>query len=136
LAISEGGGLARPLGCIQNKGDKKNLSAIREILIKHGFQLGTWDAPSSGVVCVGYPLYKDGAEGEVAISARKFGDLMAFVFDMPVVFHNEYLSSVEAERYIREKMGITKTEKVRELIDGVAATMILQSYLDTLKENT
>jgi putative Holliday junction resolvase len=135
LAISETGQTARPIGRIKNNGDAKNLAAIRDILKKHfGAAANTrccgcmCDRPPN-VVC-GVPLSAEGAENEMTREARRFGEMLRAGLGAEVFYHNEFLSSAEAERYIRETMGVTDFKKVKELVDGVAAAVILQSYLD------
>jgi len=110
LAISETGQLARPLGVIKNKGDARNLAAIKEISTKHNIKY---------IVC-GLPLHADGKETDICKEIRRFGDKLG------AVYHNERYSSLEAQEYIRER-------KLKELVDAVAATMILQSYLEEIK---
>ena len=132
LAISQGGGIASPIGCIQNKGDKKNVSAIR-IIINRQFETSYCGSVSDTPLCIvlGLPLLKDGNPSSMVQEVQRFGELLGSEFAATVVYHNEYLSSVNAEQYIREKLGITDRTKVKELVDGVAAAMILQSYTDT-----
>ena len=117
LAISETGQIARPIGHIKNKGDAKNIAVIRELCAKHQIKY---------IVC-GIPLDTGANETDMSREVRRFGEKLG----IEVAYHNERYSSLEAEEYIREKMGITKREKVKELVDGVAAAMILQSYLDS-----
>jgi len=140
LAVSDTGQIARPIGHIQNKGDKKNLAAIRDVLTKHfknpAVAHTTSDSGSTKhitphIVC-GLPLLADGTEGDMAREARRFGELLRSSLGASVSYHNERYSSFDAEEYIRDKMGIFNREKIKELVDGVAASMILQGYLDDL----
>jgi len=111
LAISEAGLIARPLKTIENKGEKKNLIAFAEIV--KGYNIAT--------IVVGLPVHKNTS---MADEATAFGHLLAWQLQVRVVFQNEMLTSVEAESITRNK----------NLIDSVAASMILQDYLKTLRE--
>ena len=129
VAASESGIIARPLSPIENRGDKKNLCQIIEICKRYDFNT------ICGVVCIGIPLYRDGGESEMSMEARKFGEFLHDELGLTIVFHNEYHSSVDAEKYIRGIMGITNRDKVKELVDSVAAAVILQSYIDSLESS-
>ena len=76
---------------------------------------------------VGRPKHADGAPHPVAALASKFARRLAARYDLPVFFVDETLTSVEAERSLRE----TRTRAGRASdVDALAATLILQSYLD------
>ena len=72
-----------------------------------------------------------GEEGEQAIRVRNFVDQLSSEIEISVVLFDERLSTVEAERVLREaKVSPRKRRKVR---DKIAATVILQNYLDSQK---
>ncbi|MDR0462234.1 MAG: Holliday junction resolvase RuvX [Christensenellaceae bacterium] len=119
LAISESGVLSKPICIIQNKGDKKNIVAIKEVITKYCGSMS--DIPLC--IVVGLPLYKDGNESEMSCEARKFGELLARDLVSMVEYQNEYLSSSTATDIMRGKKG-------DKSIDAVAAAVILQNYLD------
>lgn len=80
---------------------------------------------------VGLPLNMKGEEGEQAKKVRNFVDELSSGIEIPVVLFDERLSTVEAERVLREaKVSPLKRRKVR---DKIAATVILQNYLDSQK---
>ena len=54
-------------------------------------------------------------------------------YEIPVVFQDERLSTVSAEKMLIE--GNVRREKRKQLIDAVAATIILQNYLDKPKKS-
>lgn len=87
-----------------------------------------------GWVVVGLPLRLDGTEGEAARRARVFGDALAEALGVEVVFWDERLTTVAAERSLRE-MGRHKARR-REVVDQSAATILLQGYLDAKKGET
>lgn len=78
---------------------------------------------------VGLPLNMRGEEGEQARKVHKFIDDLSSQIDIPVIYSDERLSTVEAERVLREgKVSWLKRRKVK---DKMAAIIILQSYLDS-----
>jgi len=83
---------------------------------------------------VGLPLRLDGTEGEAARRARVFGAALGAALEVEVVYWDERLTTVAAERSLRE-MGRRGT-KQREVVDQSAATILLQGYLDANKGGT
>lgn len=82
---------------------------------------------------VGLPVQAGGGEGASAKRARDWGNWLGQVTGLPVVFHDERYSSVEAEEILRG--ANVKHSKRRNQRDRIAAREILQSYLDTPKSN-
>lgn len=76
---------------------------------------------------VGLPLNMDGTPGERAEKTQNFGKKLEEISNIPVKYVDERLTSVEAEE-ILISAGVRR-EKRKELIDKVAATLILESYL-------
>ena len=83
---------------------------------------------SVGEVVIGLPLKMDGSEGQSVEMARAFGDELSKYVDVPIIYQDERLSTVSAERILIES-GMRR-EKRKDKIDAVAATIILQTYLD------
>jgi putative Holliday junction resolvase len=83
---------------------------------------------------VGLPLRLDGTEGEAARRARAFGEALRAALDVEIVYWDERLTTVAAERSLRE-MG-RRGAKQREVVDQSAATILLQGYLDANKGGT
>ena len=79
-------------------------------------------------VVVGIPRHMSGEIGESAKAALDFADKLRADISCPVDTWDERLTTVGAERALRE--AGRKTRKTRNIIDQVAAQMILQSYLD------
>jgi putative holliday junction resolvase len=79
---------------------------------------------------VGLPLHMNGSEGESAGKARLFARMFQEEYTIPVIFWDERLSSLSAERAMLEhNMRRDKRKKHRDVI---AAVIILQNYLDFL----
>ncbi len=81
-----------------------------------------------GLVVIGLPLSLNGTEGEQARRTRETGARIAEILGVPVTYADERLSSVEASRAMKAA-GLSDREK-RGRIDMVAASLLLQSYLD------
>ena len=81
-------------------------------------------------VVLGLPLNMDGSEGERALKTRAFGDELEKASNVPVVYQDERLSSVEAENYLLD--GDLRRDKRKNLIDKVSATIILEDYLRSI----
>lgn len=80
-------------------------------------------------VLVGIPLNMDGSEGDMVVEARRFGSRIEELLGLPVTERDERLSSIEADRRIREA-GVSRgkrREKGRR--DMVAAAVLLEDFL-------
>lgn len=83
---------------------------------------------SVGLLVIGLPVHLDGREGQKALEARRFGQWLAKLVQLPIVFWDERFTTVQAERALLEA-GLTH-KKRRERRDRLAAQIILQSYLE------
>lgn len=81
-----------------------------------------------GEIVIGLPLKLDGSEGQSVEMAKSFGEELSKLVTVPIVYQDERLSTVSAERILIES-GMRR-EKRKDKIDSVAATIILQTYLD------
>jgi putative Holliday junction resolvase len=77
---------------------------------------------------VGLPLDRSGNEGREATRARRFAQSLADGVGKDVELVDERLSTVEATRRLRE--GGVSARRGRKLVDGVAAAVLLQAWLD------
>jgi putative Holliday junction resolvase len=80
-------------------------------------------------IVVGIPLKLDGKMGLMADEVKLFGESLQKLVKGSVIFWDERLSSIQAERSLREKQMNRK--KRSQVIDTVSAAIILQSYLDS-----
>ena len=79
-------------------------------------------------VVIGLPLNMDGSEGEAVKKVREFGDQLEERVDVPIEYHDERLSSFDAEsRFIGSEL--TRKKKKKRL-DAVAAAAILEAFLE------
>lgn len=83
-------------------------------------------------VVIGLPLNMDGSRGPAARSAEEESRRIATVVGVPVHLHDERLTTVTAERALRE--ANMRGEDRRNVVDKVAAAVLLQSWLDARKE--
>jgi putative Holliday junction resolvase len=109
--------LAVPLGAI-HAGTPADLKAIAAMVKEHEVT----------VVVLGLPVSLSGERGPAAVKAEAFADALRSVQSVPVELQDERFSTVEAERLLRTA-GVTGQER-RKVVDGSAATIILQAWLD------
>lgn len=99
---------------------RKTCSRI-EALIKE-YQIET--------IVLGYPKNMDDTVGERAIKTEEFKGLLERRTGLPVVLWDERLTTIEADQILRES-GVRREHR-KEVIDKIAAGIILQSYLDSI----
>ncbi|MCC1494915.1 Holliday junction resolvase RuvX [Cognatishimia sp. F0-27] len=112
--------VSTPLETIRRKKFTTDAEALRAILA--GREIG-------GLV-LGLPRNMDGSEGARAQSTRAFARNFSRLWDGPITFWDERLSTVAAERALLE--ADTTRKRRAEVIDHVAAGYILQGALDRL----
>ncbi|MEL6958573.1 MAG: Holliday junction resolvase RuvX [Pseudomonadota bacterium] len=122
VAVSDAGHMiATPLETIKRR--KFGLDAARLFEITSHRQI-------AGLV-LGLPRNMDGSEGPRAQSTRAFARNLSQLTDLPITFWDERLSTVAAERALLE--ADTSRKRRAEVIDHVAAGVILQGALDRLR---
>ena len=80
------------------------------------------------IVVIGLPLSLDGTHGPAARAAVTESEVLATVLDVPVETHDERLTTVTADSVL--KQANLRAERRRQVVDKVAATVILQGWLD------
>lgn len=81
-------------------------------------------------IAMGLPINMDGTEGERAAIHRQFGEKLEKLSNVKVHYIDERLTSAEAEEILISS-GVRR-EKRKELIDKIAAQIILQTYINSL----
>lgn len=81
-----------------------------------------------GEIVVGLPRNMDGSEGESAKNAREFSDMLQKATKLPVALRDERNTTISAHGYLNDVN--VRAKKRKKVIDSVAATIILQDYLD------
>lgn len=80
-------------------------------------------------IILGYPKNMDNSAGARVKKTEEFVDMVRRRTGLPVVFWDERLTTVSAERVLMES-GVRR-EKRKAVIDKIAAVLILQNYLDS-----
>ena len=114
--------LAVPLLTIKSESMRKNVDKIASIARDESVQK----------IVVGLPLNMDGTEGIRASKSRAFGRVLEKVSGIETVYFDERLTSVQAEE-IMDEMNVKK-DKRKNIVDRIAAQIILQSYLDSIEK--
>ena len=73
----------------------------------------------------------NGTVGERAEKCRNFADRLQKLVEVPVKLWDERSTTVSAHNYLNETN--TRGKKRKEVVDAVAATIILESYLNYRK---
>ena len=81
-----------------------------------------------GIIVVGLPRNMDGSEGESARNARAFAEILRALVNVPVELRDERGTTLTAHEYLNTTD--TRGKKRKAVVDAVAATIILQDYLD------
>lgn len=82
-----------------------------------------------GAIVVGLPLNMDGGEGPAARRAREFGAALAARVTVPVRFHDERLTTAEADWRMAGSGLTRRAKKARR--DALAAAALLADYFST-----
>ncbi len=121
LAVSDGLGItAQGLSTLQRTRLDDDLKKIRQLTEEYATER----------VLVGNPLGHGGGETAMSRKAAEFAEKLRRRVACPVQLWDERLTSVEANRALRET-GLTLGKR-QKAVDRVAATLLLQSYLDYL----
>ncbi len=82
-------------------------------------------------IVLGYPKNMNSTIGERAVKTEEFKAALERRCKLPVILWDERLTTVAAENAMMEA-GIRREER-KEYVDEIAAMLILQGYLDRLK---
>lgn len=118
VALSSGS-LATPYDVVHRSGDRRRDHArIAELVAE----------TDATIVVVGLPLGLDGTEGKAARSARAEMAELAATLEVEVTAYDERLTTVTADRQlIDQNLGARAR---RQVVDKVAASVMLQAWLD------
>ena len=111
--------LASPVGTITEKNTDKLLEKVAAAAREQGVQQ----------LVVGHPRNMDGSRGESARRAETFAASLEKAAALPVVLWDERMTTVSAIGYLNQTE--TRGKKRKAVVDTVAATIILQDYLDS-----
>ena len=85
------------------------------------------------IVVVGLPKNMDGSEGESAQNARAFAERLHNETGLQVDLQDERGTTITAHNFLNDTN--TRGKKRKNVVDEVAATIILQNYLDKRKNS-
>jgi putative Holliday junction resolvase len=122
LAVSDELGVtAQGLPTYRRSNKRNDLDHLRRTIKQYGI----------GELLMGLPLRMSGAEGIQSEKVHVFAGELRRKFKLPVHLFDERLTSVEANRVLRQTdMSIRRRA---EVVDQVAAVLILQSFLEFRK---
>lgn len=109
---------AQGLTTIKRESKIKDYAALEEII-------NEYDAKK---IVVGLPKNMDGSIGPQGEKTIKFAEKIKNKFKVEIIYQDERLTTVSAERILIQ--GDMRRNKRKDVIDKVAATFILQTYLD------
>lgn len=122
LAISDKSGfLASSLCVIEEHNDERLVQKIADKIKEN----------KAETVVVGLPRNMDGSEGESALRARELAQKISELSGVPYVMQDERGTTITAHAYLSAKEVYGKKRKKQ--VDAVAASIILQDYLDSQK---
>ncbi len=111
--------LASPLAQISEKDTEVLIDKISSIAQAREVEL----------IVVGLPKNMDGSEGESAQNAREFAKNLSEKSGLVVKMQDERGTTITAHNYLNATN--TRGKKRKNVVDSVAATIILQSFLDS-----
>ncbi len=118
IAVSESGIIATGLETYKRINEEKDLQYIADLVKYYKID----------VVVFGLPLNMDGSEGERVEKTKAFAEKLQPLIQAKIEYEDERLTTVVAEEMLIE--GGMRRDKRKKVIDKIAATIILQSYLD------
>lgn len=109
--------LASPAGVIAEHDFTRCMEKVALAAKEHGAEQ----------IVVGYPKNMNGTIGERAKLCQEFADGLKKMTQLPVVLWDERCTTVSAHTYLNATN--TRGKKRKAIVDAVAATLILESYL-------
>ena len=126
VAVSDELGLtAQPLETIKRKDENKlrrTYARIEELVREYGAE----------TIVLGFPKNMNNTIGERGDAAIDFRDALVRRINIPVILWDERLTTVASEKVLMES-GVRR-ENRKKVIDQIAASFILQGYLDSRRE--
>ncbi|MBQ7839384.1 MAG: Holliday junction resolvase RuvX [Lachnospiraceae bacterium] len=99
---------------------RQTLARIEELIVEY----------EVGEIVLGLPKHMNATEGDRVEKTREFADKLSRRTGLNIVFRDERLTTVAADRAMMEA-GIRR-ENRKEYVDKIAAVFILQGYLDEM----
>lgn len=80
---------------------------------------------------LGLPKNMNNTSGPRVEASQAYGEKIAELFNLPVEYQDERLTTVQAERMLVEQADVSRGKR-KKVIDKLAAQLILQNYLDRM----
>ncbi len=109
---------AQGITTIKRESKEKDYKALEEIINEYNIKK----------VVVGLPKNMNGTLGPQGEKTMKFAEKLKNKYKVEIIYEDERLTTMAAEKLLIS--GDVRREKRKDVIDKVAATFILQSYLD------
>lgn len=118
------GGFASPVQVIARRKIADDARALGAIISEY----------QASALVVGWPLAADGTPGPKCQSVRDVMlEILKFLPDLPLVFYDERFSTKRAEQFMIGTVDMSR-KKRGEIVDKMAAQIILQDFLDRLAD--
>jgi putative Holliday junction resolvase len=113
--------IAQPLEFIPAEPFADLLVRLKEILREKEVEL----------ILLGMPRNMDGSYGPAALKVQEFAAVLKDKIAVPIQLWDERLTTAQAQRFLIE--GNVRRQQRKEKVDKMAASILLQSYLDSLQ---
>ncbi|WP_025727930.1 Holliday junction resolvase RuvX [Atopobacter phocae] len=122
VAISDPfGWTAQGIETIRINENKNQLGIDRVLELIEAYEVDT--------IVIGLPKNMNNSEGFRSDASRAYGEALSQIIDLPIVYQDERLTTMEAERMLIEQGNVSR-QKRKGVIDKLAAVLLLQNYLD------
>lgn len=124
VAVSDPLGItAQGVGTITRKNIEDDVSEIKRFV----------DEYKADSIVAGMPLSMDGTKGKTAQKVAEFVEVLKSMLNIPIATYDERLSTKESEKFLISSDVSRKKRKM--VVDTIAAQLILQSYLERMKND-
>lgn len=111
---------AKPFKVLENSGKKKFLSDLKELIQEQNVS----------EIILGYPIGESGQQTKKTLEIIKLHKFLSKNLETKIILHDERFSTVDANHELK-RLGYNYME-AKKVIDMVAASLILKSYLEGL----
>lgn len=116
------GMFAHPLYTIKRKGIQRDIEEIKKIIKEQ----------CTNTFVIGLPKNMDGSIGEQAQKTMKFANIIKNELNVDIIFWDERLSTETAKDIM--KLNNIKQINKKEIIDTIAAMVILNDFINSLRK--
>ncbi|PKO07687.1 MAG: Holliday junction resolvase RuvX [Chloroflexi bacterium HGW-Chloroflexi-3] len=116
--------IANPFTVVKHVQREKDAEQIVKIALENSVKL----------IVVGQAFYSNGEPNPSGRKSARLADAIMQITDIPVILWDEH-ESTQLARKARKEMGVKKKKQITH-VDDLAATIILQSYLDSLPKHS